>query len=124
MQNAIITYNQLKYCHVKQIKHELGVVSVLIDEMWYQIKENENNGQYQKKNITWANNDINDDYYGNGIDNFKLGSLMKNKYKYEIKLYDKYKGFLLGWNKEKNVKCIKKVPANKINIPLRGFHVN
>lgn len=49
---------------------------------------------------------------------------MKNKYKYEIKLYDKYKGFLLGWNRVKNVKCIKKVPANKINIPLRGFHVN
>jgi hypothetical protein len=44
MQNAIITYNQLKYCHVKQIKHELGVVSVLIDEMWYQIKGDENNG--------------------------------------------------------------------------------
>ena len=44
MQNATITYTQLKYCHVKQIKHELGVVSVLIDEMWYQIKGDENNG--------------------------------------------------------------------------------
>ena len=44
MQNATITYTQLKYCHVKQIKHELGVVSVLIDEMWYPIKGEETNG--------------------------------------------------------------------------------
>lgn len=48
---------------------------------------------------------------------------MKNKYKYELMLWDKYQK-IIGWNKVKNVKCIKKVPANKINIPLRGFHVN
>ena len=123
MQNAIITYNQLKYCHVKQIKHELGVVSVLIDEMWYPIKGEETNGQYKKKNINWANNDICDAYNGNCINNSKLGSPMKDKYKYELMLWDKYQK-IIGWNKEKNVKCIKKVPANKINIPLRGFHVN
>lgn len=123
MQNAIITYNQLKYCHVEQIKHELGEVSVLIDEMWYQIKGEETNGQYKKKNITWANNDIVDDRDGNRVNNCKLGGFMKNKYKYELMLWDKYQK-IIGWNKVKNVKCIKKVPANKINIPLRGFHVN
>jgi len=49
---------------------------------------------------------------------------MTKNYKYELMLWDKYKGFLWGWNRVKNVKCIKKVPADRINIPLRGFHVN
>jgi len=44
MQNAIITHKQLKYCDVKQVKHESGVVSVLIDEIWYQIKGEDTNG--------------------------------------------------------------------------------
>jgi hypothetical protein len=49
---------------------------------------------------------------------------MKDKYKYELMLWDKYQK-IIGWNnKVKNVKCIKKVPADKINIPLRGFYVN
>lgn len=85
--------------------------------------EKKTNGQYKKKNNTRANHDICDAHNGNGIDHYRLDSLMKNKYKYELMLWDKYQK-IIGWNRVKNVKCIKKVPANKINIPLRGFHVN